>query len=266
MKLSQIRNKVLIVLILLLLILSSNFLKKEVKNLFYVISSPIQKWLWKTGDSLSDFFEAISEIKSLKKENEELKLKTQELLAENVKLKELKKENEILRAALNIGLEKEFKLILAQVTEKDTPDLISIDKGLKDGVIEGMPVITQQKTLVGKIGEVFENFSKVMLISNEESSFDAKIVDSETYGRVKGEGNFKLLFDLVPKEKEIKIGDQIITSALGENFPKDLLVGEIQKVKKSDIQAFQEAEIESAFDIRDLDFLFVITNFKSFGR
>lgn len=251
---------ILVLIIVFFLVLNLTSFGKEVKNFFYLISSPIQKVFWRTGERISDFFELITKIKNLKQENQELKLKIQALLAENVSLKELKKENEILREALEIGLEKEFKLTLAEVIGKDiSQDLLIIDKGSEDGILEGRPVISQQKTLIGKISETYKNFSKVLLISNPKSSFDAKIVESDILGIVKGKGNLRILFDLIPKEKEIKKGDLVITSALGGVFPAGLLLGEIKEVTKSDLEPFQAAQIQPAFNIRDLEKVFIIS-------
>ena len=260
MRSKKIKLAIILVLIIILFVaLNLTPLGPEVKNFFYLISSPLQKSLWKIGDRVSDFFETIAKIKDLKRENQELKLKVQELIAENVALKELKKENELLREALEIGLEKEFKLILAQVTGKDiSQDFILIDKGVKDGILENLPVITQQKVLVGKISQVYRNFSKVQLISDKNSSFDAKISDQEIFGLVKGKGNFNLSFNLVPKENEIKEGDLLVTSALGGVFPAGLIIGKISQVRKSDLEPFQTAQIQPAFNLRDLEKLFII--------
>lgn len=276
MKLSP-RLKIIIagvLTVLLFLALNLSPAKKEVKNFFYLISSPIQKTFWQAGKNISDFFGMISEMKNLKKENEEVKLKIQGLISENVAIIEFKKENEILRKALGIGLEKEFKLMISEVIGKDiSQDSLIINKGSRDGISKDFPVINQQKTLVGKISEVYNNYSKVMLISNKESSFDAKILarlaeqgeaggsDTEIYGVVKGKGNLKLFLDLIPKEKEIKEGDIIITTSLSRIFPKGLLVGEIKEVDVSDIEPWQTAQIKPAFNIGELETLFIITNF-----
>lgn len=247
---------------LILIIFLLNFYQKAVKNFFYKISEPFQKTLWQAGISISNFFETISKIKKLKIENEELKLKNQELLAQIVTLSELKKENEILREALSIGLEKEFKLSLAQVIGKDiSQDFILINKGLADGVSKNLPVITQQKILLGKISEVYQNYSRVMLISNKESSFDGKIAGKETLAEVLGKGNFKVLFDLILPEVEISEGDVVETSALGGVFPKGLLVGKIGKVQKSDVQSFYQAEISPFYDLGKSEVVFILLKF-----
>ncbi len=213
---------------------------------------------------VSDFFQTISRRSELKKENEELKLKNDELLYKISNLENLQKENQTLRDALGLGLEKEFNLVMARVVSKDTSlnvDVIEINKGAKDGISKDLPVITSQKILVGKISEVYDNFSKVMLISDKNSSFSAKISGKEITGVAKGLGNFSLFLDLVPKEAEISSKDLIITSILGKIFPEGLLVGEIKEVKKSDIDPFQQALISPLLNINDLDQVFIIVNF-----
>jgi rod shape-determining protein MreC len=265
-KLYQNIKKIIAVSVLLaIIVIVSNFtgFSKNIKNFFFLISSPIQKSFWQAGKNVSVYFAGILGVRILKKELDNLHLKNQELLSQIVTMIELKKENEVLREALGLGLEKEFQLMLAQIISKDiSQDSILINKGKKDGVLEGWPVITGQKekVLLGKIGQVYDRFSEVILISNKKSSFDAKISDTEIYGIVKGEGNFKLYLDLIPKDKAIFEGkDVIITSALGGVYPQGLLVGEIKTISKSDTDPFQRAEITPFFNIKDLDYLFIIT-------
>ena len=211
---------------------------------------------------MSNLFGAIGSARKLEKDNEDLNLRAQELLSENTFLKELKKENEILKGALGIGLEKEFQLVLASVLGKDiSQDSIMIDKGKKDGLIPDLPVITGQKILIGKVSDIYDNFSRVMLISHKEISFDAKVSEKEVQGIIKGQGNSKILFDLVPQEKELKEGDLVITTALGGIFPERLLAGKVVKIRKSDVSPFQQAEIYPAFEIQNLEKIFII-NFK----
>lgn len=268
-----------VLLVALFAVLNLTGFSKEIKNFFYLISSPIQKIFWEVGERTSNFFEGISETKNIKKENEDLKLKIQELEVEIASLKETKKENEFLRKALEIDLKKDFNLVLAEVIGEDlSGDILIINKGSRDGISKDFPVITEQKVLVGKISQTYDNFSKVMLITNKESAFNGKIEEKDynppttssqppggdwapIEGVVKGGGNFKLYFELLPKDKEIKEGESVITSSLGGIFPKGLLVGKIKEVKKSDVEPFQQAEILPIFDIKELKNLLIITNF-----
>ncbi len=253
---------ILFLIIIVFIILNLTGFSKEVRNFFYFISAPIQKTFWQTGMKTSEFFGAIWKTKILTEENEVLRRKIQELLTENVRLKELKEENEFLREALNIGLEKDFQLILSKAISKDiSQDSLLIDKGLKDGVSKGLPVITNQKILLGKIEKVYQDFSEVILTSNKDISFDAKISDKEIYGVVKGKGSSKIYLDLIPKDKEILKGDLVVTTAMGGIFPEGLLVGTIKEVKKSDVEPWQRAEIEAGFTLQNINDLFIIVKF-----
>ncbi len=256
-------NKVIILIFVgVLVIILLNFYQSHVRNFFYLISSPVQKNLWISGQGTANFLQAIIHSKKIQEENAELRLLIQELLAKTANLSEVQEENKVLKEALKVGLEKEFKLILGQVTGKNiSEDTLIINKGAKEGVNSNMPVITQQKILVGKIEEVYENFSRVQIISNKKSSFDGRILGRELQGLLKGGGNFKISFDLVPQYEEVKEGELITTTALGGIFPAGLLAGPVKSVKKSDIEPFQQIEIQPAFDITRLDYLFIIREF-----
>lgn len=235
---------------------------KTFKNSFYSISSPVQKKIWQTGARTSDFLTGILKIKILERELDLVYLKNRELIGQVAALREFKKENEVLREALNIGLKKEFRLKLTRMVGIDvSQDSLLINKGEKDGISKGMPAITGQKVLLGRIGEVYRDFSEVVLISSKKSSFDAKISEKEIYGMAKGEGSFKLFLDLIPKDKEVSEGDLVVTAALGGIYPEGILIGEIKKIKKSDVESLQTAEIKPGFNIKKLDYLFIIADF-----
>jgi rod shape-determining protein MreC len=253
---------VAVLLVAIFLVLNLTPAAKGIKNFFYLISLPIQKTLWNLGDNLSDFFESISEAKKLREENDALRLKNQELLSRVVALKDAERENEVLRGALDLGLEKDFQLEMVQIIGKDiSQDSILIDKGSADGLLKNMPVITWERVLLGKIEEVFDDFSRVNLISNKESSFSARIEGKDIEGLIKGGGSLSLALELIPKEKEVEEGDLIVTTQLGGYFPEGLLVGEGRKVEKLDVEPFQKIKVEPKFNLEELETLFVITEF-----
>lgn len=254
---------VLVLFFVLMVVFNFTGFSKNIKNFFFFISSPIQKAFWQAGKSISGFVSGILEIKTLKKETENFRLENQRLLNQIAVLTELKKENETLREALKIGLEKELELTLVRVVNKDiSQDSILVNKGERDGISQGSAVITAQKVLLGKVRTVYEGFSEVVLISNKESSFAARIPEKDADGVIKGKGSFSLSLDLIPREKEISENDVVITSALGGIYPAGLLVGQIKTIKKSDVDPFQSAEVKAAFDINNLDYLFIVNTYR----
>lgn len=244
------------------LFFSIYFFHKKTKETIYSLFSPLQKFFFKTSNSIYLFFETISQIKNLKNENEILKAEIKKLIAENENLKTLKKENEELRKALGLSLNEEFNLILANFVAKDiVGDVILIDKGEKNGVKEGQVVILPEKILVGKVIKVFSNFSKVRLFTDKDFTFDVEIPERNLTALCRGLGNFEAQLEFLPKEKEIFSQDQIITSALGGKFPKGILVGRAKEIKKSDVDFYQTATIEPYFEVKNFSIVFVISNF-----
>jgi len=252
----------MVILAAFFVVLNLTNFSKELKNFFYSISEPIQKVFWQASDDFSDFLAGIFQAEDLKKEVENLYLINRQLIGQIAGSKIAEKENESLREALSLGLEKEFQLVFAKVIGKDiSKDSILINKGKKEGILEGLPVITSQKVLLGKVGEVFQDFSEVKLISHKEISFDARIFDMDIYGVAKGEGSLRVLLEFIPKNQEVFEGDLVLTTVLAGVFPEGLLVGKIEEVKKSDLEPFQTAEIKPIFDLQSLDDLFIIVNF-----
>jgi len=258
------RNKFLICFVVVVLILGFlNIFNEETRGFFYSFSAPIQRAFWKAGDNTSDFFWGILRSGSLRKRVEELELRNQSLFSQIISLKELENENIILREALDLGLQNEFKLSFAQIIGKDiSQDFILLNKGSIDGVSKDMPVITEEKVLVGRICEVFEKYSKVMLLSNKKSSFDSKVVNENLImGVVKGMGNNKIILDLIPKESKINQWETVATTSISGIFPEGLSVGEIERIFNSDAGSFQQAEIKPFFDLSKAENLFIITQF-----
>ncbi len=257
------------IIILFILIFVLNLFQNQVKNTFYIISHPVEKTLSMAADNTSVFFASLFGKKELKKENEELKIENEKLLSMISSLQSDERENQI--AADILGF-KNMKLVLSGVIGLDSQqDIISIDKGLTSGVLEGMAVINQQKVLFGKVIKVYNSFSKVMLISSKSSVIDVRVQQDDPRGTptkpvinglIKGSGGLGVYLDLVPTDQEIKEQDILITSALEELFPKDLLVGKVTKNYKNDQKPFQQARVEPFFNIKNTDNLLVITDYK----
>ncbi len=259
---SKKRNYLYFFGIIIFFILCFSLFSSGISSFFYRISNPIQNSLASLGNETSGFLRSFSDKKYLDKENQKLKEERQILVTKIILLKEKERENEILRKAMDLGFDDDFDLIFARVSGFDfTEDSFLINKGKQNGVSVGMPVITEQRVVIGQIFEVYDKFSKVILITQKKDSFfDARVQGKDASGVVKGEGEFKLILDLLPMEKEIEEGDFVLT--MGEIFPPDFPVGRIRKVLKTDTSLFQQAEIAPFFNPKTLKNVFIITDYQ----
>jgi rod shape-determining protein MreC len=191
--------------------------------------------------------------------NKQLIEQNQQLLSQLADFQKMKEENEFLRNSLNLGLDKDFDLMLGRVISKDIlSDSLLINIGSNSGVKKGFPVIISGKVLLGKIVDVYPSYSRVMLITQKNNLIDVEIPDSEIFALSKGEGSLSLSLDMIARDKELKEGSLVLTSAMGGNYPAGLLMGKVKNIKKIDNEAYQKADIEKVFDLSMINNVFVI--------
>jgi rod shape-determining protein MreC len=58
------------------------------------------------------------------------------------------------------------------------------------------------------------------------------------------------------------VGDLVLTSGLGGNYPPDLLVGQVTSVRSRETDLFQSAAVQPIVDFSRLEILLVIVNFQ----
>lgn len=266
--LSRKNLKILSVIVILIIIIfvSSRGVDNLVKGFMLTIASPFMKTFRIFSGGAAGFFDFLGSIGDLKKENEELTKRNQELLAENARLKDTEKENEILRREMKLAPKEKYDLEASFVIAQDPGsrgNRFLIDKGRNSGIDENMPVIVSGGILVGKVSEVFSDTSRISLITDRDSAVNAEVIDSGAKGIARGTFGLGLMVDMISQADVIKEGDEVITSGLGKEMPRGLLIGKIGKIDQSQDKLFQQATILSPVDFLDLRVVFVVKKFKN---
>jgi len=265
------RSTVLIILILLSLagvVLDQNDDLQPIEDLALRLVVPIQAKLTAVANSVSDLTQTTRDIRELRRRNEELQGLADSLMIENVRLKEIGSENETLRRLLDFTQANpthSYKAaeVKGRVIGRDPSNFLSyliVDVGSQQGIERGMPVVTE-RGLVGRITEVGSNWAKVMLIIDPSSSVNALIQNSRATGVVEGRVGGGLVMKYIPQADTVNVNDIVLTSGLGGNFPKALIIGQVTAVHQRDIEMFQQAVIRPTVDFNNLEIVLVITNF-----
>jgi rod shape-determining protein MreC len=197
----------------------------------------------------------------LAKNNAELTQKIDELSFDNARLQSAKNENATLRRALNFKENVEYDMIPAEVRTQDPTgfsQIVILNKGQDDGVNLGQAVIVSPGILIGRVTKALKTTSEVTLITDPNMTINGEVADSGARGLVKGEHGISLILDLVTQNEVIKSGDKIITSGLSGDFPRGLLVGEINAIKTSSSELFQQAYVSPGTDLKNLSFVFAV--------
>jgi rod shape-determining protein MreC len=233
---------------------------KPVENIVFKVSSPVQRVGYSLGSGVSNVLGFLSSIKDLTVENGELKLKLEKSLVDKSRLEELEKENNELRDQLSYKKKASFELISGIILSKDPNSLsrsININKGSKDNIEKDDYVVVSDGILIGQVEEVYNNYSKVILITDIYSRVKARIQDSDTDGIVSGEHGLGMVMDLIPQNKVVKKGDTVVTYDSEKELP-GLLIGEVEEVNNADNELFQKARIKSPVDFKELSYIFVL--------
>lgn len=225
---------------------------------------PIQRALNGVFGGLGGITTTIARAAELKAENDRLRAELDGLQAASARIQELEHRNAELEAQLSFTrANSAYSMLPARVIGRDPTDLvhsITIDRGSRDGLQEGMTVVTPAG-LVGRLIGVGPVSSKVLLISDTKSSVAGVIASSRAQGMVYGRRQQALTMRYIDQKNEITVGEWAVTSNLGGAFPPGILIGQVVHVRQRDIETFQEATLEPAVDFRHLENVLVITSY-----
>jgi rod shape-determining protein MreC len=215
----------------------------------------------------SDAALSFSDVEALRERNAELEEQLAELTGEVVLLREIASDYERLSDLLEYtSSTSNRESVTADVIGQGQIGFIRsiiINKGTRDGIAIGMPVITDLG-LVGRIWRVTANSSQVQLVTDQNSFVSGRLQTSRAEGTIGGEGlesgQLEMLF--IPLDAEIPVGDLVVTSGLGGNFPPDIVIGQVVSVRNLEFELTQEAQVASLIEFSTLEFVLVVTSFQ----
>ena len=206
----------------------------------------------------------LSEYQSLQQRNAELEEALARFQAELVELREVSADYQRLAALLNYtNTTQGQEFVTADVISYDPepPRSIAINRGTRDGITVGMPVITELG-LVGRVIEAQANAARILLINDVSSAVSSRLQTNRAEGTAVGRTSGALEMRFIPLGVSIQNGDLVRTSGLGGNLPPDILVGQVSSSRLDETGLFQVAQVRSLINFDALEFVMVITNFQ----
>ena len=224
-----------------------------------------QSWLSTRYVAIQDFIAAPRDVTSLRQRNAELESEVAALRAQVIELSERASQVDTLAALVDYSrANPESRYVAADVIGRDpSPFLhyIIINRGSNDGILRGMPVVTDQG-LVGRVDAVIADASRIQLITDTLSVVNIRLQTSDVEAVLSGSVTGDLSLNLIPQDVTIKDGDLVLTSGLGGGYPTDLIIGQVINIRKREADLFQEASVQSVVDFSRLSIVLVITNFR----
>lgn len=240
------------------------------ENAIGTVTSSITRIVYSSIASSKEVFTKIFGSKSIREENEKLKIENAELKEKNVNMENIIAKEDFLKNEYNLYLKNKESLLSANVIALDSNSLLirfNINKGSKDGVKVGDIIVqgtvgedenTYIKAVVGKVIEVGYNWSKVSSLVDSSSNVSFNVVRTQSYGAINGQENNLLSGFMYKLDADIIVGDKLVTSGRGGIFPSDLYIGEVTEVKSSENNLEKKISVKSPVDFTTLFRVFVI--------
>ncbi len=202
----------------------------------------------------------VAAFREMRMENKVLKENAANLENELLNLKEARVENERLKKLLDLRESNRRRFVPSLVIARDPSgmnDTVIIDKGKKDRLEKGMVVINGSG-LAGRVIETGWSISRVLLITDYDSSFSGIVERTRDEGAVSGNMRAGLIMKYLSIGCDVKKGDKVITSGLYGVFEKGLLIGEVVSVETDSSGLYMAAVIKPEVDIRKMEEVMVV--------
>lgn len=190
---------------------------------------------------------AFSSHDRLVKENLDLKAEQLLLKAQMQRWMAIESENNQLKALLRSSTEVQGKVLVARLLSIATDPFVNqvtIDKSSHDNLFVGQPVL-DANGVMGQVIHVGPLFSKVLLINDPHSGVPVQVTRNGVRAIAVGDAySGKLRLANVPQTTDIRVGDVLITSGLGERYPEGYPVGQVTSVIKDPGLQFMSIAVE----------------------
>jgi len=224
-----------------------------------------QTWLSTRFLTLQNILSSSQDLTRLRQRNLELEAEVSKLQSEIIDLKQQIVETRVLSALVEFArVHPENRYLAAAIIGRDPSPFVKyviINRGSDSGLRSGMPVVTSQG-LAGRIAAVTAGAARVELITDPASSVNVRLEPSGAQAVLLGSLTGELSLDLIPQTASVNVGDLVLTSGLGGNFPGNILIGQITSLRRRETDLFQQASVQPVVDFSKLEIVLLITNFR----
>nr|WP_172409630.1 rod shape-determining protein MreC [Halopseudomonas aestusnigri] len=194
-------------------------------------------------------------------ENERLRAEALLTQRKLQKLATLTEQNVRLRELLNSSSLVDERVLVSELIGVDPNPFtqrILIDKGEVDGVFLGQPVL-DATGLMGQVVEVLPHSARVLLITDASHSLPVQINRNGLRALAAGTGrNEWLELRFVGDTADVREGDIVVSSGLGQRFPAGYPVGRVHSVIRHPAQSFAEVRVTPSAQLNRSRYLLLV--------
>ena len=223
--------------------------------------SPLQDAASAVTRPVVGFIDALSDLASLREENEALRLENEQLKTQIDQIDSIEAELEHLMEINDLEIPNELPTVVARITSAGSSSFDHvryIDKGSDDGITIGAAVVDEQG-LVGRVDLVLDDRARVRLIL--DPNVEVAVLDQSTSqaGIIRGDNENDLVLRVFEADEPARAGSAIVTA--GSRFPPGILVGTISQTATDNSEFQLVTRVAPAVTFSRLDFVKVIVGY-----
>ncbi len=228
------------------------------------VTAPLQGAVGRVLGQVSSGWSHYVALVGVKRENERLLKENTELAARLASQSQLAARAERLERLLELRSQVLTDTAAAQIIGMETSQQFRVLRlRLARGGAEmrpGMPVLSIAG-VVGRIARTVGPFADVQLATDPKSSIDVILPRTGSRGVLKGvasDTRYLCRIEYLVQKDEVQLGDTVMTSGLGAIFPREVPVGKVVRLRRTDASLYQEVEVEPSVDFGKLREVLVV--------
>jgi rod shape-determining protein MreC len=223
------------------------------------VAAPIQAAFAHAHRGAASVWASYLDWKHLRTEVSRLRAETIALRLRQLRQEALEAENDRLRTLATLRARLSERTLGAEVVAREWNGFtrgLTIDRGRVDGA-ERLSAVIVTGGVVGRVAVLRRQSAVVQVLTDPASSIGGVVVRTRAQGLVEGVAGGRLRIKLAVSEETLQPGDLVVTSGIGELFPKGLPLGRVLRVY-SPTGLFRTAELEPAVDLTSVEEVLVL--------
>ena len=181
----------------------------------------------------------IKETAQIRHENEVLRAKLDEALANKYNCDIAVLENQKLEHEINVKKASPYKSVIADIQFDDSVfhhNNFLINRGKKDGLSKGMIVVSFDNRMVGTVTDCGSQFCRVRALSDHDTNIAIRISGSDISGFLQGNGKSRASIGFFNDTQFVgRKGLKVMTSNISGVLPSGIYIGDMIDEKNVDI-------------------------------
>ncbi len=247
---SSVRNLQRIALALALVAAAAFVMPKVLTGLAQLVFAPfdaVRIWVTQSQDSLPQY---LRDRHALIQEIEILKASVATDQGDQNTIRKLQFENEQLRSLVGeIPEERDLARVIARPNQLPY-DMVMLDRGSEEGVVEGAPVFVGQDQLIGVVSDVRTNTSLVTLVTTSGFTSTAYVMGANIYTYAEGMGG-GIMRVRIPQDIPLHVGDIVMLPAVNSTG----VFGAVAAIENSPTQPEQYGYVPLKVSLQSLQYV-----------